>query len=96
MRSVHTFILISLLCLPLAGCPKPTPVPNPPPDTDKCPAACEKLRSLGCEEGQPLEDGTTCEQFCQATQDAGHWLNPTCIMSIESCGEIEDCGDTTK
>jgi len=55
------------------------------------PTACEHLRVLGCPEGQPLEDGTTCEKFCKDTQENGQPLNPTRVMSITTCIEIEGC-----
>lgn len=86
------------LALLLAGCGAlmPVPVPIEPTDTGKCPEACERLRALGCEEGQPLEDGTTCETFCQETQKAGHALNPTCVADISSCHEIQRCEVTRR
>lgn len=83
------------LVLFLSGCggaqPSVVPVVVEPGDTDKCPAACAHLRDLGCEEGQPLEDGTTCEKFCVETQKNGQPLNPTCVLSITACTEIESC-----
>jgi len=71
--------------------PYPPPIPIEPNDTENCPAACEKLRELGCPEGQPLEDGTTCEKFCTDTQQSGHPLNPTCVMGMSSCTELPGC-----
>lgn len=92
MKTVLPWLTLLLLGMILTACPRPVPVPHPPEDTDQCPAACERLRELGCEEGSPLEDGTTCEQFCIDTQESGHALNPTCVKSINSCEEIESCG----
>ena len=84
----HTILAILLILL--AGCvPKPTPHPVDPADRVACPAACEHLRELGCEEGQPLEDGTTCEVWCEATQEAGHALRPSCVATIKTCDELE-------
>jgi len=83
--------LLFLLALVISCGPKP--LPNVPPDTDQCAAACEHLRELGCEEGKPLEDGTSCEKFCEDTQNSGHWLNPTCVKDIMSCSEIDACGE---
>ena len=87
------FITLILLALPLYGghCNKLTPVPVPvePTDTADCGAACQHLRDLGCEEGQPLEDGTTCEVFCVDTQQAGHALAPSCVVTITTCAELE-------
>ena len=85
MRRV--IVLILALFFIGANCEK-KPVVIVPDDTDQCPAACENLRSLGCEAGQTLEDGTTCEQFCEETQKRGHALDPTCLATIKSCGEI--------
>jgi hypothetical protein len=70
---------------------KPAPTPVEPKDTADCPAACEKLRELGCPEGQPLEDGTTCEKFCIDTQQSGHALRPSCVMDMTECKQINDC-----
>lgn len=58
---------------------------------EDCPLACQNLIKLGCEEGKPLEDGTTCEVFCQQSLASGHNLKPKCISSILSCGDIENC-----
>lgn len=63
---------------------------QPPTDQANCDDACGHLRDLGCEEGNPLEDGTTCEEFCKANLDAGHSLNPTCVMQIQSCEDMEE------
>ena len=30
----------------------------------------------------------TCEQFCEATQNDGVFLNPECVQKIKSCDEI--------
>jgi len=68
------------------------PTPHVPTDTPNCASACAHLNELKCEEGKPLEDGTTCEAFCINTQNSGHALNPTCIMKITKCDEINTCG----
>lgn len=91
----HFTLALAFLALSqIMGCAscEPKPTPHPPTDTDQCPAACEHLRELGCPEGDPLEDGTTCEKFCIDTQEAGHGLNPTCVKDITSCEEIDNCG----
>jgi hypothetical protein len=84
-----------LLALMVAGCPcRNTPVPPvviPPNDTDDCAAACVRLRSLHCEEGNPLADGTTCETFCVNTQRNGHVLRPSCVRNISACSEVNGC-----
>jgi hypothetical protein len=76
----------------LLGCPPPTPkpVPHQPTDTASCATACKKLQDLKCEEGKPLEDGTTCEKFCTDTQTSGHALRPSCILEkVQKCADIQ-------
>lgn len=80
-------LLLCVCAIACASAPKPDPVL--PTDTGSCAAACEHLASLGCEEGKPLEDGTSCEKFCVDTQNSGHGLNPSCVVGIESCEELE-------
>ena len=92
MRIRLLSVIFAALLLMGSTC-NPKPTPHPPEDTHRCTPACERLRALGCEEGEPLEDGTTCEAFCVETQESGHALNPTCIMQIDSCDEIEACGE---
>lgn len=83
---------LALLTLLFMACgPKPTP--HIPDDTHMCADACENLRALGCQEGEQLEDGSSCESFCVETQDSGHALNPTCVSQIQACSEIESCGE---
>jgi len=78
--------------LVLAACSTPPEPKKPgvhvPDDTPSCPSACAHLRELGCEEGQPLEDGTSCEKFCEDTQNAGHALRPSCATTIQTCAEL--------
>lgn len=64
------------------------PAVHLPTDTPSCPTACQHLRDLGCEEGAPLEDGTSCEKFCEDTQNSGHALRPSCVMTITTCAEL--------
>lgn len=85
----HLLIFATAL---FVGC-GPKPVVTTPDDTDMCAPACEHLRDLGCEEGEPLEDGTSCEAFCIEVQTSGHSLNPTCVADIAACSEIEECGE---
>jgi hypothetical protein len=87
--TLGTFLFIAAVSFG-ATC-RPPPVPIEPMDTVDCPAACEKMRSLGCPEGQPLADGTTCEKFCKDTQKSGHALRPSCVKDITSCSQINEC-----
>jgi len=86
MKNFQVFSIIFLLI----GCtPIPEPTPREPTDTPNCAKACEHLNKLGCEEGKPLGDGTTCTKFCENTQKSGHALNPTCVMTITKCEELD-------
>jgi hypothetical protein len=86
-------IILSLFIIACSSTPKPTP--HPPDDTPSCTTACQKMENMGCEEAQPAEDGTTCQKFCEDTQNSGHALNPSCIMqtSVRICADIQNiCG----
>lgn len=88
---MKNLFLFSLLFF-VAGCPAVTPHPKPvePTDTPSCATACKKLQDMKCEEGQPLEDGTTCEKFCTNTQQSGHALRPGCILEkVQKCADIQ-------
>ena len=86
-RVAVVFILVSC-----SGTFDVVPTPNVPTDTPNCNSACARLNELKCEEGKPLEDGTTCETFCINTQNSGHALNPSCVMKITACDQINTCG----
>jgi len=72
------------------------PIAVEPNDTGNGPAACENLRKLGCPEGEPLEDGITCEKFLVDTHLNGHGLNPTCVMRMKACNELAECTNPTR
>ena len=93
MKETIAIFLTSIALTGLLLACGPRPIPHIPPDTAQCSAACENLRAIGCEEGEPLSDGTSCEKFCVDTQNSGHWLNPTCVKDITSCDDIEACGE---
>lgn len=92
-------IIAGAAILIIAGCPATTIKPHPvqPTDTPSCAAACKKLEGLkradgtvGCEEAQPLEDGTSCTKFCEDTQNSGHALRPSCIIEkVTRCEDID-------
>jgi hypothetical protein len=81
-------------CGPPTG-PTPPPVPPPPvpPNTEQCVDACANLKKLKCPEAEPIKmsDGSavTCEQFCRDTQGQGVYLNPACVATVTTCGEVE-------
>ena len=81
------FVLAAALATLAATCQQP-PVIIEAPNTELCPAACDNLRLLGCEEAEDV-DGLTCEQFCERTQKQGAWLDPKCVAAVTSCEEIE-------
>lgn len=52
-----------------------------------------------CGKGQTCVDGrciVTCTQFCTDTENRGVFLDPTCVMNITSCDQIERCPLPTK
>lgn len=71
-------------CKPLT----PPPVVVQPDDTESCASACAHLRSLGCPEGDDLADGSSCVKFCVDTQVSGHALAPSCVVTIQTCEEL--------
>lgn len=91
MRKIVTVFIASLFLTGAQCQVRNVPVPTDPGDSDLCAPACEHLRDLGCEEGDPLEDGTTCEMFCLQTQTKGHRLNLPCVIQISSCEDLFAC-----
>lgn len=81
--------ILTFLSLLFIGC-GPTIHVHRPNDTPKCHDACVHLRSLKCEEGNDLQDGTTCESFCETTQNNGHALTPSCVVNITQCSDMND------
>lgn len=93
-RAITSVLIASAIAL--SGCPKKEtiqPVIHVPSDTPDCPAACSHLRDLKCEEGSPLQDGTTCEKFCEDTQNSGHALKPSCVVRITKCSDMDHLDD---
>ncbi len=88
---MNHLILVFVAVMSFGGtCGQVKPTPIEPTDTADCAGACQHLQDLGCEEGEPLEDGTTCEAFCEATQKSGHALRPACIITIPYCEAMEE------
>lgn len=46
---------------------------------------------LGCEEGIDEVFCVSCEKFCRDTMKQRVWLEPSCVVKIKSCDEIESC-----
>ncbi len=95
MKNLTQILLAILLGILLMGATctdvQPPPIILEPTDTANCASACARLSELGCPEGEPLEDGTTCTMFCEETQKQGHPLNPTCVMDMTSCTQLNEC-----
>jgi len=85
-------MLIAFATIALWGCCTTAPVPESIEDIEFCNAACAWMAKMGCEEGQPLPDGTSCADFCRQTQESGHWINPRCLATTTGCEQINDCG----
>ena len=80
-----------ILCLFVLGCGSTPIIVIEPLDTNDCTMACQHLRDLGCPEGSPLPDGTSCADWCTWTQENGHGLNPSCVKTIMACAAMESC-----
>lgn len=76
----------------LSGCVTLDPL-APRPDAGSCSAACDRGRDLGCDYAQPI-DGESCEAVCN---DAEAFKPGTfqagCLSEIQSCDEVEACGN---
>lgn len=87
MAYQHTMILTLFLA---AAC---WPEPLPPEPHTGCSSACERLRALKCEEGDPTPQGAPCEEVCanvERVEYAQNW--PTeCITRAQSCAQARSC-----
>lgn len=89
MFKLLILILLSIVTISCQGLFEPTPTPRDLTDTNQCGQVCAHLESLGCEEGKPLEDGTTCKVFCEEFQNKGHKLDLQCMGNIQNCEQIQ-------
>ena len=94
MRSRYVSVLSVLVLVGAIGSTSchQTGVPPPPPVASACTAYCQHLRALGCQEGEPLPGGATCEKFCIDTETNGHDLHIPCVLQRQSCAELQQCG----
>lgn len=78
--------------LPYIG-PEPGPNIVEQPGKEGCAAACARMDSLNCEEGQdvPLADGgmATCTDFCIYQHENSVFWNTSCLRKITECAQIE-------
>jgi hypothetical protein len=59
-----------------------------------CEAACQRMRELGCEEGNPTPEGATCEEICIEAERSGLAdVDTKCIVELEACGSYDVCTD---
>jgi hypothetical protein len=78
--------------------------PAPKPDSNICAKMCQHIGpknkgGLGCEEGNSVYDSDkpglkdvpneSCEEFCKITQNNGVSMNPSCVLLVKSCSQIE-------
>ncbi len=92
-KMIVGLFLISVMIGVILACKSVPPMPIEPTGTSSCPAACDQMKKLGCPEGEDVPDGPSCIQFCVETQERGHSLNPQCLKTIDTCGEIKTkCG----
>lgn len=83
----------------VAGCEKPEPKPpepdpvEPEPEPPKgasCATACENQRHLECEIGEPTPEGSTCEEVCEVSFNAGV---PGLEWDVEQLTSATECED---
>ena len=60
------------------------------------PITMKQKCDAGCTVGQYCDrDGgfctTPCKKFCEDTQHAGVWLDPSCVVNITSCDQVNKC-----
>lgn len=90
MKTAAPLLLVALLgsCRPAA---------QPPPDVDvdaedarvsPCARACERLHSLGCPEGEPSRNGTSCLEVCRT---AGVLVNAPCVARAPNVDAVHAC-----
>ena len=91
MKLAATMLLIACL----GSC---RPAVQPPPDVDDadaedarvspCARACERLHALGCPEGEPSRNGTSCLDVCRT---AGVLVNAPCVARAPTIDAIHAC-----
>lgn len=88
--------------VPPAPEPAPEPTPEPTPDpvvvvppvppTPSCDTACTRFRELKCPEGDPTNDGASCETVCTNMQSTGLIVyDLACATKITACSGISLC-----
>jgi hypothetical protein len=91
---MKTLLLVAALSTAWCSNPgPPTPIdPEPrPPATASCASMCDRMRSLGCEEGEPTEGGASCEMYCENAQASPSPLPVACMTQVRSCEQVPRC-----
>lgn len=94
MKKYLTPLFVLVVALTPFSCGGYDVSPHPPviTDSDQCPAACENLRRLGCEEGQPIDVATKCGTGMDCTPGQ-YCESGTCHATCDQfCREMEASG----
>ena len=92
MRAIGAALLVLIACRAPSS---PTPSPQdatPPVDAGPLDAACERLRALGCPEGQPTPAGRACSDHLRDL-DALVPVPAACLAAAKSKDAARACGD---
>jgi len=107
LKNKVIIILSTLIVTAFCTCsPHPTPFP-PDIQTCEEACNHIGPDGLNCEEGQPIDmlwpdahgcvNGidevkcVSCKKFCEDTMNQRVWLEPSCVLTINSCDQIESC-----
>lgn len=82
-----------LLCIPLLSCGAGGVEPLPAQKVDDCKTACEHLRSMSCELGEPSKRGKTCEDDLCPTLEANGVKFISCTIDATSCDAADTCSE---
>lgn len=93
-KSLQIGLVATILCIAGQISCTTLPSPEPPPSGEPTvEAACERLRDIGCEAGEPTPDGATCEEWMSALNDLpGTDQDLACIASASTCEAADACG----
>lgn len=86
---MRLFLSVAIL---LVGCSALPPAPPAPPEVQTeqtfsdCELACQNMAELGCDIAEPDEDGSTCVEICDWTQEQGLVdLEPELLAEATEC-----------
>ena len=78
--------MVAMVLLMASRC-VPAPA-DPTSDPEGCANACENLRDLGCEEGEPTDAGASCEDVCLNGMNELYDL--PCLAEVLYC-DLDPC-----